>query len=1662
MLKCPRLIAAVALCTAALITQTTFASNLPTFGPPDTVSTATPAVNMVMGDFDGDGIPDVAIMGASYNSSGIAIGGSVEVYFGDGSNGFRSASAPIPLSLAGSAYTAIAAGNVSGDSQSQLIIAGTNIVVIYNWNGINFSETKVIDLTATGITATYVVVGDLTKHGSQDILVTDQYSPVNGSLGLVWIPNDGEGNFQAPTNFPTWGNSTRPVLTDVNGDGLVDVVLDSPNSSQGGIGTNYSEGGTTVGVLTNNGDGTLSAEVLWGAQTLYGKTNSSGRFESLNTVGVAVADVNGDGNADLISACFVYDGAPDFKYTYYLSVNLGNGDGTFQDGEAFRVTNGIVRLDAADINGNGLVDFVTIDDPLVDQAGPGFTVTEISGVGTNLDEASQTDFTNALVNNGYLSYSSLVLGYKSTNGTFVTFNNDPRVDVILGSGQNIYGADNTVHHQFLVFQNTTGTTLAPMSVDVFAPLSPGAPMGFLVSQSSTVAGLIVRIQYTMTPTIQASWTNLPDGNGGILTRSSTDPGVFTSAINGTTFYPAGTAVYFRAIATAPGYAESISTNALKSYTLEQGKFTINVRETSTSDPTGALHAVHIGDELNFTFIWTNIGNATAHDVVVSTYVPTYQDAATDLHNQFPSNTLTYAAWGHYVRETAPGADDAYVWWRESDLPPGSSQAVTLSALIGPSVRLNQEIAVLDDYTVQSTNNEPPTLATGTSSGSPNEYSTVLGPLSLTITPDVTTVAPGGIINYTIRITNLASYTARNVVIADPAPEFTHFAGATFVNAKGAPIGSPSFKVEVGKKSMTVSNPLRLVGLYPSNSLPAAVQTFLANNPEIVAPSDFADQAVFYVGNLAKGGSAAVRFTVQAEYIDPVDVPDQEIKNFDYLAYFEDPSGNIVESENQSGLIFTPVAGTVQNAPNLVMVKFAPQNLVPGQSFMVGFCAKNTGSTAADDVFIQDLLPVGGDSAVNPVLLAGAEWSRKGPLVGTSVFINGSSQPELNSTVAFLSSSARSMVQDKANYFVTLDPGGTITMHGLHLEPNELIGIFYSMMMPANTPVPESLVAGASFIGAGNGDRGTNGTGTNQFIVTVPGGMPQETQMTVNGDIQLFTPNHPAPAVISQMVSPDPGATAAQLDALYKKNTNASLIVPKSNPPTSIPGVQRYILHYQNTGTDIANDVHLLFPTPTNTAFYRALFVSGTNFVQPNIKLGQGIIEPLKLNSGDVIFNLGNLSGGSGGYVMVEVIILPTAINPTKSQIVASPLLYTTNVPPLPAVRKLDDGSSDSGGTIVYDGQNVPQVGVVKIVPQAVQEGGIFAIQCAMFNYGGVGGNEVAQVTVQAPAGTEIVGLTGTALVISSNSTMLSLSLAAPEHYASGFSVLLTNMGGAGTKIAENSIVVNVPYCGTFTPAPTSIPVVSAQQAVPSTTITTVLGAQFVTLGEMVVIPLGQYQPGVGSALVCGPTGLFGDLQSASVLSDSWGTTLVVGPARDIPLLNLPVVANLDTGAALARLKLIIGNHGGDIFNGPQSNLIAPDGESLIDNDSGLIGGTVKELLSAGVQSVIASGAGTLPAVGTAGPAAVSGGRASAGGGGHLLTAGGGVVSNDGGSVVSNDGGSLINQDGGGLINQDGGGVVSNDGGSVVSNDGGSLISGLASSASAQSTGGNIVSQGAGN
>ena len=94
----------------------------------------------------------------------------------------------------------------------------------------------------------------------------------------------------------------------------------------------------TVSVLLGNGDGTFQAKQV----LRHGNQPMS----------VAVADFNGDGKSDLVTADYGDNTA---------SVLLGNGNGTFQAKQSFGTGSEPCSVAVADFNGDGKSDLVTAD-----------------------------------------------------------------------------------------------------------------------------------------------------------------------------------------------------------------------------------------------------------------------------------------------------------------------------------------------------------------------------------------------------------------------------------------------------------------------------------------------------------------------------------------------------------------------------------------------------------------------------------------------------------------------------------------------------------------------------------------------------------------------------------------------------------------------------------------------------------------------------------------------------------------------------------------------------------------------------------------------------------------------------------------------------------------------------------------------------------------------------------------------------------------------------------------------------------------------------------------------------------------------------------------------------------------------------------------------------
>ena len=171
-----------------------------------------------------------------------------------------------------------------------------------------------------------LLVVDVNGDGHLDLLTANVRSNAVGVL-----LGTGAGNFELVRTYSTGAQSgpLRVAVADVNGDGRLDLL--TANSTTNAVG---------VLVGTPSGD--------FGPVTAYPAGPASNPFD------VAVADVNGDGQLDVLTAN---------AGSHTVGVLLGTGTGSFGPVRAYSTGVGSQprRLAVADVNGDGKLDVVTAD-----------------------------------------------------------------------------------------------------------------------------------------------------------------------------------------------------------------------------------------------------------------------------------------------------------------------------------------------------------------------------------------------------------------------------------------------------------------------------------------------------------------------------------------------------------------------------------------------------------------------------------------------------------------------------------------------------------------------------------------------------------------------------------------------------------------------------------------------------------------------------------------------------------------------------------------------------------------------------------------------------------------------------------------------------------------------------------------------------------------------------------------------------------------------------------------------------------------------------------------------------------------------------------------------------------------------------------------------------
>jgi Ca2+-binding RTX toxin-like protein len=338
---------------------------------------------VAVGDFNHDGIQDLAVANVNSNNLSILLGNA------DGT--FQS-----PVNYAtdiGPGYVAAADFNHDGKLDLAVANSTSNDVSILLGNGDGTFQNAVN--YPVGSLPHDIAVGDLNGDGKPDLVVTN----FNSNTVSVLLGN-GDGTFQAAVNYTTGTEPHSVALADFNGDGKLDLAM-------------VHVGDNDVSILLGNGNGTFQPPVNYavGANPVnvaVGDFNRDGKLDlavaNQHSASVSILLGNGDGTfqaassvavgsqpRNVVAADFDRDGKLDLAVTDFgdnnVALLLGNGDGSFQAPSFYPVGTGPDRLAVGDFNGDGYPDLVAINSfsnnfsvlfnqHTVVNAGPGATINE--------------------------------------------------------------------------------------------------------------------------------------------------------------------------------------------------------------------------------------------------------------------------------------------------------------------------------------------------------------------------------------------------------------------------------------------------------------------------------------------------------------------------------------------------------------------------------------------------------------------------------------------------------------------------------------------------------------------------------------------------------------------------------------------------------------------------------------------------------------------------------------------------------------------------------------------------------------------------------------------------------------------------------------------------------------------------------------------------------------------------------------------------------------------------------------------------------------------------------------------------------------------------------------------------------------------------------------
>ncbi len=411
--------------------------------------------SVVVGDIDGDGKPDMALVNDSSNT--------VSILLNTGNSGTISFANKLDF-VAGLSPTSLAIGDIDRDGKLDLAISNydSNTVSIYkntsNTGAISFA-TKVDFIT--GINPRSVIIGDFDMDGKPDLVVANEGS---GNVSILRnIGFNGIISFAEKLDLTVGANPKSLTLGDFDKDGRSDLAITNYNSN-------------TISIFRNTGN--------------FGMIGFAPKIDlttGSNPISIATGDLDGNGSSELVVTNYNGGNVSVFRNTSNIdsisfaskmdfatgfsprSVAIGDLDGNGKPDLAIANSSSSVTV-LVNISNNGTINFATKVDFGTGLEPYSVAIGDLDVDGKlDLAIANRNSNTVSVLRNNPQPPPSISLFYP-TNGKVgdtisisgINFNNNPAYNIVFfgATRANVLSSNDTS----LIVRVPLGSTYAPINV----------------------------------------------------------------------------------------------------------------------------------------------------------------------------------------------------------------------------------------------------------------------------------------------------------------------------------------------------------------------------------------------------------------------------------------------------------------------------------------------------------------------------------------------------------------------------------------------------------------------------------------------------------------------------------------------------------------------------------------------------------------------------------------------------------------------------------------------------------------------------------------------------------------------------------------------------------------------------------------------------------------------------------------------------------------------------------------------------------------------------------------------------------------------------------------------------------------------------------------------